>query len=59
VNIASHVQGLAAPLAIFTTTPVIEHPGTAALLAVGGLRPLAQQRTIRGVANDMAVYEIP
>jgi class 3 adenylate cyclase len=59
VNIASRVQGLAMSRAIFTTTPVIEHPKTAALLAAGGLTPLARQYTIRGVANDMAVYEIP
>ncbi len=59
VNIASRVQGLAASRTIFTTTPVVEHPGTAALLAAGGLTPLARQYTIRGVANDMAVYEIP
>jgi len=59
VNIASRVQGLAVSRAIFTTTPVVEHPQTAALLAAGGLTPQAQQRTIRGIANDMAAYEIP
>ncbi len=59
VNIASRVQGLAASRAIFTTTSVVEDPQTAALLAAGGLKPIAQQRTLRGIANDMAIFEIP
>ncbi len=59
VNIASRVQGLAESRAIFTTTSVVENPQTAALLAAGGLTPVAQQRAVRGLANDMAIYEIP
>jgi len=59
VNIASRVQGLVMSRAIFTTTAVVEHRLTAALLATHGLTPLARQYTIRGVANDIAIYEIP
>jgi class 3 adenylate cyclase len=59
VNIASRVQGLAVSRSIFTTAPVVEYPQTAALLAAGGLTPVARQRTVRGIAHDMAVYEIP
>jgi class 3 adenylate cyclase len=59
VNIAARVQGLADSRAIFTTTPVVEHPETAAILAAKGHKPVSQQRSLRGIANDMAVYEIP
>ena len=59
VNIASRVQGLADSRAIFITAPVVEHAETAAILAANGRKPVAQQRSIRGIAGDMAVYEIP
>jgi class 3 adenylate cyclase len=59
VNIAARVQGLADSRAIFTTTPVVQHPETAAILAAKGHKPVAQQRSLRGIAADMAVYEIP
>lgn len=59
VNIAARVQGLADSRAIFTTTPVVEHPETAAILAAKGHKPVSQQRSLRGIAADMAVYEIP
>jgi class 3 adenylate cyclase len=59
VNIASRVQGLAASRAIFATGPVVEHPKTTNLLSQNGLRPLPQQRTLRGIPGEVAVYEIP
>ncbi len=59
VNIAARVQGLADSRAIFTTSPVVDHPETAAILAAKGHKPVAQQRSLRGIAADMAVYEIP
>jgi class 3 adenylate cyclase len=59
VNIASRVQGLAGSRAIFTTTSVVENPETAALLATGGFTPVVQKRAVRGLAHDMAIYEIP
>ncbi|MBM3623507.1 MAG: adenylate/guanylate cyclase domain-containing protein [Alphaproteobacteria bacterium] len=59
VNIAARVQGLADSRAIFTTTPVVEHPETAAILAATGHKPVSRQRSLRGIAADMAVFEIP
>lgn len=59
VNIASRVQGLAATRSILTTAPVVQHPETAAILAAGGLKPVPQQRAVRGLSEAMAIYEIP
>jgi class 3 adenylate cyclase len=59
VNIASRVQGLATSRAIWATGPVVEHAQTSSLLAKEGLAPVAQQRALRGIADDYAVYEIP
>jgi class 3 adenylate cyclase len=59
VNIASRVQGLAASRAIYATGPVVEYPKTTDLLAASGLRPVVQQRQLRGIPQEFAVYEIP
>ena len=59
VNVASRVQGLAESRAIYASGSVIDHPRTAELLAAAGLKPLSQQRALRGIAEDYAVYEIP
>ena len=58
VNIAARVQSLADSRAIFTTSPVVNHAETAALLAAGGRTPVSQQRVIRGIAANMMIYEI-
>ncbi|HSH99683.1 MAG TPA: adenylate/guanylate cyclase domain-containing protein [Reyranella sp.] len=59
VNIASRVQGLAGTRAILTTAPVVRHPEAAAILRAGGLSPTVEQRAVRGLAGEVAVYEIP
>ena len=59
VNIASRVQGLASSPAIFATGAVVEHLEAARLLESGGLRPARQYRPLRGIADEMVVYEIP
>jgi len=59
VNIASRVQGLAGSRSILTTAPVVQHPEAAAILQAGGLEPTAQQRSVRGLAGEVAIYEIP
>jgi class 3 adenylate cyclase len=59
VNIAARVQALADSRSILATTPVVTHPQASSLLANSGLQPAAHQRTLRGVAAEMAVYEIP
>lgn len=58
VNVAARVQALADSRAILATRPVIDDPETSALLASAGLVPLAQQRTIRGISEEVAVYQI-
>jgi class 3 adenylate cyclase len=59
VNIASRVQGLAQSRAIFATGSVVDHPGSAGLLSESGLIPVPQQRHLRGIPEEFAVYEIP
>jgi len=59
VNIASRVQGLADSRSILATGPVVQHPQASNLLAISGLTPVAQRRALRGIAEELAVYEIP
>ena len=59
VNIASRVQGLATSQAICATGPVVENAQTTTLLAARGLVPIAEQRELRGITDEYAVYEIP
>jgi class 3 adenylate cyclase len=59
VNIAARVQGLADSRSILATEPVIRHPGAYNLLETSGLKPVAHRRALRGVTEEMAVYEIP
>ena len=59
VNIAARVQGLADSRSIFATGPVVEHAPTSSLLAERGLTPVPKSRALRGIARELAVYEIP
>ncbi|MBV9374752.1 MAG: adenylate/guanylate cyclase domain-containing protein [Alphaproteobacteria bacterium] len=59
VNIAARVQDLANSRSILATGPVVMHPGASNLLETSGLTPVPHQRALRGVAEEMAVYEIP
>ena len=59
VNIAARVQGLADERAIFATKPVVEHPQVAKLIAADKLMPTEQLAALRGVADKMAVFQIP
>jgi class 3 adenylate cyclase len=59
VNIASRVQGLADSRSILATGSVVKHPQASSLLATSGLSPVAQSRALRGIAEEVAVYEIP
>ena len=59
VNIAARVQGLATERAIFATKPVIEHPQVVKLIESRKLMPTEQLAALRGVADKMAVYQIP
>jgi class 3 adenylate cyclase len=59
VNIAARVQDLANSRSILATGSVVNHPGAYNLLETSGLIPVPHQRALRGVAEEMAVYEIP
>ncbi|HTZ76423.1 MAG TPA: adenylate/guanylate cyclase domain-containing protein [Stellaceae bacterium] len=59
VNIASRVQGLAMSRSIYATGPVVENAGSAHLLEKAGLNPVAQRHMLRGIADEVTLYEIP
>src|SRR5204862_4567239 len=59
VNIASRVQGLAVSRSILATGSVVDHPQVFELLQTGGIKPTARRLSLRGIADDVAVYEIP
>jgi class 3 adenylate cyclase len=59
VNIASRVQALAASRSILATEQVVENPQASALLETSGLKPVMRRAALRGIPNEMAVYEIP
>jgi class 3 adenylate cyclase len=59
VNIASRVQHLASSRAICATAPVVGHEAAAELFAKTGLAPVLQHQALRGVGDDLPVYEIP
>lgn len=58
VNIAARVQGLAESSAIFATAPVVEHEEAARLLRAAGLKTVARRHRLRGIADEVTVYEI-
>jgi class 3 adenylate cyclase len=59
MNIASRVQGLASSRAIFATAPVVHHPGSSSILKISSLEPVRQRASLRGIADELMVYEIP
>ncbi len=59
VNVAARVQGLAQSRSIFATQPVIDNPQAARLLSETGLKPVAQECTLRGISDTYKVFEIP
>jgi class 3 adenylate cyclase len=59
VNIAARVQALADSRTILATRSVVADPQASALLETSGFTPTAQHRALRGIADEVAVYEIP
>jgi class 3 adenylate cyclase len=59
VNIAARVQSLADSRAIFATKSVVENKQVSMLLAAGNLKLTEQVAALRGVADQMTVYQIP
>ena len=59
VNIASRVQGMADSPAIIVTGSVVRDPRVTGLLTRDGLHPATRNAALRGLAQDMTLYEIP
>jgi class 3 adenylate cyclase len=59
VNIAARVQGLADSRTILATGPVVTHPQASTLLETNGLKPMSQRRALRGITDEVPIYEIP
>jgi class 3 adenylate cyclase len=59
VNMAARVQGLASSRSIFATKSVVEDPKVATILEDSGLQPMMQRASLRGIADETTVYEIP
>jgi class 3 adenylate cyclase len=59
VNIASRVQCLAVSRTILATGSIVDHPHSVELLRADGIAPTWRRMPVRGIADEMAVYEIP
>lgn len=59
VNIASRVQNLATEHAIFATGRVLEDPGASRILARHGVDPRSRRTPLRGIAEEIEVFELP
>jgi len=59
VNIAARVQGLCMSRSIYTTGPVVTNRQTARLLEASGISPVPQRAALRGIADELTLYEIP
>jgi class 3 adenylate cyclase len=59
VNIAARVQALAEGRAIYATRSVLERPSVPPILAAKGLVPQERRVTLKGIRDEMVVFEIP
>ena len=59
VNIAARVQGLCMSRSIYATSPVVTNRETARLLEASGISPVPQRAALRGIADELTLYEIP
>jgi class 3 adenylate cyclase len=59
VNIAARVQGLAESRSIYATQPVVSAPACVRLLEEHRLVPQPQRAMLRGIADELTVYQIP
>ena len=59
VNIASRVQGLALSRSIFATGQVVGNSEASKLLQSSGIAPMPQKHSLRGIANEFEIFEIP
>jgi class 3 adenylate cyclase len=59
VNIAARVQALAVSRTILATGSVVDNPQATQVLDAGGIKPMSRRLPVRGIAEELAVYEIP
>src|SRR5258707_363947 len=59
VNIPPLCQVFRDSRTILATGPVVTHPEASTLLQTSGLKPVSQRRALRGITDEVAVYEIP
>ena len=59
VNVAARVQGSAMSRLILATSPVINDAKTAEVLAAAGLVPTQRQSALRGITDELMLFEIP
>ena len=59
VNIAARVQALAVSRSILATESVVNNPQASELLQTDGIKPTGRRLPVRGIAEELAVYEIP
>src|SRR4051794_25734451 len=59
VNIASRVQDLAVSYAILATGSVLEDPRASTILASRGIAPIPQRAALRGIDQEIQIYEVP
>jgi class 3 adenylate cyclase len=59
VNIAARVQGLATSRSIFATRRVVTDSKASKLLRSNGIAPTPEKRSLRGIANQFEIFEIP
>jgi len=58
VNVAARVQGMADARSIFATRPVVDDPQASALLTSAGIRPEARTAVLRGIPDELTIYQI-
>jgi class 3 adenylate cyclase len=59
VNIASRVQGLATSRSIFATKRVVTDSEASKLLQSNGIAATPEKRSLRGIAKQVEIFEIP
>jgi hypothetical protein len=58
VNVAARVQGVADARAICATGSVVDDPQSSRLLKAVGVRPEPHSTVLRGIPDEMTIYEI-
>jgi class 3 adenylate cyclase len=58
VNVAARVQALANPWSIYVTEPVVRHDSARSLLEQTRLVPTSRRASLRGIRDEVMIYEI-